>query len=102
MVLSKGHEVVRLGYSRLSRDAARVVDIGGESVTPIGLTGFAGNTTRIGGQIMLLETARVTRMNTWVSGQIGLLRTAGVTGTAAQVSRQIGLLRSARVTEIAT
>jgi hypothetical protein len=27
-VLSKGHEVVRLGYSRLSGDAARVTDRG--------------------------------------------------------------------------
>jgi hypothetical protein len=31
MVLSKAHEVVRLGYSRLSRDAARVANRGGES-----------------------------------------------------------------------
>jgi hypothetical protein len=33
-VLSKGHEVVGLGYSRLSGDAARVVDIGAESGNP--------------------------------------------------------------------
>jgi hypothetical protein len=31
MALSKGHEVVRLGYSRLSRDAATVADVGEES-----------------------------------------------------------------------
>jgi hypothetical protein len=31
MVLSKGREVVRLGYSRLSGDAARVADRGEES-----------------------------------------------------------------------
>jgi hypothetical protein len=34
MVLSKGHEVVGSGYSRLSGDAARVVDKGGESGNP--------------------------------------------------------------------
>jgi hypothetical protein len=34
MVLSKGHEVVRPGYSRLSGDAARVTDRGGESGSP--------------------------------------------------------------------
>jgi hypothetical protein len=33
-VLSKGHEVVRLGYSRLSGDAARVADRRGESGNP--------------------------------------------------------------------
>jgi hypothetical protein len=33
-VLSKGHEVVKPGYSRLSVDAARVVDRGGESGNP--------------------------------------------------------------------
>jgi hypothetical protein len=31
MVLSKGHEVVKLGYSRLSEDAARATDRGEES-----------------------------------------------------------------------
>jgi predicted RNA-binding protein with PUA domain len=34
MVLSKGHEVVGLGYSRLSRDAASVADRGEESGNP--------------------------------------------------------------------
>jgi hypothetical protein len=34
MVLSKGHEVVRPGYSRLSGDAARVMDRGRESNNP--------------------------------------------------------------------
>jgi hypothetical protein len=34
MVLSKGHEVIRLGYSRLSGDAARVADRGEESGNP--------------------------------------------------------------------
>jgi hypothetical protein len=34
MVLSKGHEVVRPGYSRLSRDAASVTDRVGESGNP--------------------------------------------------------------------
>jgi hypothetical protein len=34
MVLSKGHEVIRLGYSRLSGDAARVADGGEESGNP--------------------------------------------------------------------
>jgi hypothetical protein len=34
-VLSKGREVVRPGYSRLSGDAARVVDKGEESGNPI-------------------------------------------------------------------
>jgi hypothetical protein len=33
-VLSKGREVVGLGYSRLSGDAARVADRGGESGNP--------------------------------------------------------------------
>jgi hypothetical protein len=34
MVLSKGREVVGLGYSRLAGDAARIVDRGGESGSP--------------------------------------------------------------------
>jgi hypothetical protein len=34
MVLSKGREVVRPGYSRLSGDAARVADRGEESGNP--------------------------------------------------------------------
>jgi hypothetical protein len=34
MVLSKGHEVVRPGYSRLSGDAARVTNRAGESGIP--------------------------------------------------------------------
>jgi hypothetical protein len=34
MLLSKGHEVVGMGYSRLSGDAAIVVDTGGESGNP--------------------------------------------------------------------
>jgi hypothetical protein len=34
MMLSKGHEVVGSGYSRLSVDAARVVDRGEESGNP--------------------------------------------------------------------
>jgi transketolase N-terminal domain/subunit len=34
MVLSKGHEVVRLCYSRLLGDAAIVADRGGESGNP--------------------------------------------------------------------
>jgi hypothetical protein len=34
MVLSKGYEVVRPGYSRLSKDAARVTDRGEESGNP--------------------------------------------------------------------
>jgi hypothetical protein len=33
-VLSKGHEVVELGYSRLLGDAARVTDRGGVSGNP--------------------------------------------------------------------
>jgi hypothetical protein len=33
-VLSKGHEVVRLGYSMLPRDPTRVIDRGGESGNP--------------------------------------------------------------------
>jgi hypothetical protein len=33
-VLSKGHEVVKQGYSRLSGHAARATDRGGESGNP--------------------------------------------------------------------
>jgi hypothetical protein len=43
------------------------------------LTEFIGNTTRIGRQIGLLRTARVTGMDTQVGGQTGLLRTVEVT-----------------------
>jgi hypothetical protein len=66
MVLSKGHEMVGPSYSRLSGDAARVMDrqeswTEEESwVTLTRMTGFIGNTTRIGGQIGLLDTAGVT------------------------------------------
>jgi hypothetical protein len=86
-VLSKGHKVVRPGYSRLSGDAARVTDRRGESGNPNRGDGVHGNTTRIGGQIGLLGTAGVTGMDTQVGKQIGLLRTARVTGMAAHVSR---------------
>jgi hypothetical protein len=34
MVLSKGHKVIRLGYSRLSGDGARAADRGEESGNP--------------------------------------------------------------------
>jgi hypothetical protein len=102
MVFSKGHKVVRSGYSRLPGYAARVVERGGESGTLTELVGFARNMTRIGGQIGLLRTARVTGMDTRVGRQTRLLRIAGVTRTAAQVSRQIRILRSAGVTETAT
>jgi hypothetical protein len=82
-VLSKGHEVVRLGYSRL-KGMLQKWQIEEESrVTLTKLIGFTRNTTRI-------------------SGQIGLLKIVSVTGMVAQVSRQIGLLGLARVTEIAT
>jgi hypothetical protein len=82
-VLSKGHEVVRLGYSRL-KGMLQKWQIEEESrVTLTKLIGFTRNTTRI-------------------SGQIGLLKIVSVTGMVAQVSRQIGLLELARVTEIAT
>jgi hypothetical protein len=68
MLLSKGCEMIRPGFSWLPGDAARVMNRGGESVTLTGLTGFAGNMTRIGEQIGLLGTAGVTRMDTWVGG----------------------------------
>jgi hypothetical protein len=99
MVLSKGHDVVGPGYSRLSGDVARVTDRGEES----------GNSNRVcqeydtdRGQIGLLETAGVTGKDTQVIRQIGLLRTAGVTRTTTRVSRQSGLLRRARVTRMVT
>jgi hypothetical protein len=66
MVLSKGHEMVGPSYSRLSGDGARVMDrqeswTEEESrVTLTRMTGFIGNTTRIDGQIGLLDTAGVT------------------------------------------
>jgi hypothetical protein len=101
MVLSKGHEVAGLGYSRLSGDAARVVDRGEESSNPNRLIGFAGNTTRIGERIGLFGTARVTGMDTRVGGQTGLLGTAGVTRTMTQVDGQTGMLRTAGITVMA-
>jgi hypothetical protein len=92
-----------------------------EENSRVTLTGFTGNTTRIGRQIRLLGTAGVTgtdtrvgrqtrllgiagvtRTTTQVGGQTGLLRIAGVIGTVAQVSRPIELLGSAGVTETAT
>jgi hypothetical protein len=82
-VLSKGREVVRLGYSRLKGMLQKWQTEEESQVTLTKLIRFTRNTTRIG-------------------GQIGLLKTVSVTGTVAQVSRQIGLLRLARVTEIAT
>jgi hypothetical protein len=77
MVLSKGHEVVGLGYSRLLGDATRVPDKGGESAK-------SNWVDRIGGQIRLLRTAGVTGMAVWLSRQIGLLGSPRVTGTATQ------------------
>jgi hypothetical protein len=90
-------------------------------ITLTGMPRFARNTTWIGGQIgllsttgvtrmdtwvngqtRLLETARVTEMDTWVDGQTGLLGIAGATGTVAWVSKQIRLLGSAGVIEIAS
>jgi hypothetical protein len=117
-VLSKGREVVEPGYSRLSGDAARVMDRGGESGNPNLVhreydmdrqtdrvaRDSRGNRdgTQVSGQTWLHGAAGVTRTMTRVSGQTGLLRIVGVIGTAAQVSRQIGLLGSAGVTETAT
>jgi hypothetical protein len=49
MVLSKGCEVVRMGYSRLSGDAARAADRGEESGNPNRVGRFIENMTRIGG-----------------------------------------------------
>jgi hypothetical protein len=77
MVLSKGREVVGLGYSRLLGDATRVPDKGGESAK-------SNWVDRIGGQIRLLRTAGVTGMAVWLSRQIGLLGSPRVTGTATQ------------------
>jgi hypothetical protein len=84
-VLSKGREVVGPGYSRLSGDAARVVEKEKSQVTLSGLTEFTGNTTRIGGQIGLLGIIRVTGMDARVGGQTGLLETAGETRTTTRV-----------------
>jgi hypothetical protein len=114
MVLSKGHEVLGPGYSRLSGDAARVSDRGEESGNPNRVhweydtdrqidrvtwdSRVTGMDTRVSGQTGLLRTARVTRTMTQVGGQTGLLETAGVARTVASVSRQIGLHGTAGVT----
>jgi hypothetical protein len=62
MVLSKGREVVRLGYSRLSGDAARVADRGEES----------GNCNQVD---QVCWEYDMDQQTDWV------LRIAGVTGT---------------------
>jgi hypothetical protein len=95
MMLSKGHEVVGLGYSRLSRDAARAADRGKSWVTLTGTAEVTGMDTQVGGQTGLIGTARLTKTMTQVGRQTGLLGTAGITGMTAQVSRQIELLGSA-------
>jgi hypothetical protein len=118
MVLSKGHEVLEPGYSRLSRDAACVVDRGDESGNPnrVDQVHWEYNTDQWTNRVTqdsrgnrdgyssqradgLLRTTEVTRTTTWVGRQTGLLGTAGVTGMVAWNSRQIGL---AGVTETAT
>jgi hypothetical protein len=50
VVLSKGREVVRPGYSRVTSVAAKVTDKRGNLVTTVGLRGLArqSNATRIG------------------------------------------------------
>jgi hypothetical protein len=67
-VLSKGHEVVRPGYSRLSGDATRVADRRGESGNPNRVDQVHQNTTQISEQIRLLRTAMVTVTDTQVGG----------------------------------
>jgi hypothetical protein len=66
MVLSKGHEVVGRGFSRLSRDAARAANRGEELGNPNRVRRFPGNTTWIGRQIRLLGTTEGTRIDTRV------------------------------------
>jgi hypothetical protein len=53
VVLSKGHEVVRPDYSRLTCAAAMVMDGGENSANP---TGLAETTARISKQIGLAKT----------------------------------------------
>jgi hypothetical protein len=68
MVLSKGHKVVRLSYSRLLGDDARVTDRGRESDNPnwVGRVHREYDTDKR--QIGLLRTVGVTRMDTPVGG----------------------------------
>jgi hypothetical protein len=82
-VLSKGCEVVGLGYSRLSADVARVTDRGGESGNPNRVDWVHREYDTDQWQIGLLGTVGVTGADTQVSENIGLLGTTWVTGTAA-------------------
>jgi hypothetical protein len=85
VVLSKGNEVVGLGYSRLTGAAAKVMDRGEIRVTPTGLAGLAETTARIDKQIGLAKTTTIA----WIGNQIGLV---GLTKTSAQIIEQIGLV----------
>jgi hypothetical protein len=64
VVLSKGHEVVRLGYSRLTGGAAKVTDREENSGTPTGLAGLAKIEARINEKNKL---ARITELAGWAT-----------------------------------
>jgi hypothetical protein len=66
-------------------------------VTLTGLTRFARNTTWIGGQTGLLETAVVIRMVARVNRQIRLLRSARVIEAATQSQEILAGLRKIRL-----
>jgi hypothetical protein len=103
MVLSKGHKVVRLGYSRLSGDATRVIDKGRESDNPNWVDRVRREYDPDRRTDRVTQDIRSNRdgYSGW-QGQTGLLRTAGLTETTSWVSRQFGLLGLAEVTETAT
>jgi hypothetical protein len=95
VVLSKGHEVVGPGYSRLTGAAAKVMDRGENRVTLVRLTGLArwSSTTQAGLTELARRSsttqARLTRLARWSSiTRVGLV---GLTKTAAQINEQVRL-----------
>jgi hypothetical protein len=98
VVLSKGHEVVGLGYSRLTGAAAKVMDRGENRVTLVRLTGLArwSSTTQAGltelARRSITTQARLTRLARWSSiTRVGLVGLVGLTKTAAQINEQVRL-----------